>query len=185
VRVIAGIAKGRRLAAPPGSATRPTADRVKEALFSSLLPILGGASVLDLYAGSGALGIEALSRGAQRATFVEHHARTVGVLRQNLELTTLVGSAAVVQRDVLAALRGGPPGAPYDVVLADPPYAVDRDELAEALAALVPHLAERATVVVELASRGEPPSWPPELRPTRERRYGDTTLFTAEAGVTA
>jgi 16S rRNA (guanine966-N2)-methyltransferase len=182
VRVIAGTAKGRRLAAPPGARTRPTADRVKEALFSSLQLRVPGAHVLDLYAGSGALGVEALSRGAAHATFVESHGRAVAVLEQNLELTGLVGDATVVGRDVASVLAGPVPGAPFDIVLLDPPYAIDRDELAEVLAALVPHLADGAVVSVELATRGEPPRWPDGLRADRERRYGDTTLHTAEVG---
>jgi len=121
VRVIAGIAKGRRLAAPPGSATRPTADRVKEALFSSLLPILGGASVLDLYAGSGALGIEALSRGAAHCTFIERDRTALRTLRDNLDALDLNDRARVVPGDAMVLCRG----IEADLVLADPPYGFD------------------------------------------------------------
>lgn len=185
MRVIAGTAKGRRLSAPPGRATRPTSDRVKEALFSSLQPRLPGARVLDLYAGSGALGIEALSRGAAQATFVERDARTVRVLEENLALTDCVGRATVLARDVLTVLRTRPVEPTFDLVLADPPYAIDRGELASVLGALVDHLVPGALVVVELATRGGPPAWPDGLIEARARRYGDTTLYTAEAGATA
>ncbi|MGM0618602.1 MAG: RsmD family RNA methyltransferase, partial [Actinomycetota bacterium] len=81
MRIIAGLAKGRRISAPPGEGVRPTGDRVREALFSSLQPLLPGAHVLDLYAGSGALGLEAISRGAAHATLVERDPRTLAVLR--------------------------------------------------------------------------------------------------------
>lgn len=181
MRVIAGIAKGRRLTAPAGDRTRPTSDRVKEALFSSLMPRLPGARVLDLFAGSGALGIEALSRGADHVTFVERAGRALAALRQNLEVTGLVGGADVVTRDVRAALEQGEVAGPFDVVLADPPYAIDRGELRELLALLVPHLADDAIVVLELATRGDEPLWPAGMLAERARRYGDTTLYEAVA----
>lgn len=179
MRVIAGTAKGRRLVAPPGERTRPTADRVKEALFSALQPRLRGASVVDLYAGSGALGIEALSRGAAHATFVEKAQRALRTLDQNLELTDLVGGATVVARDVAAALARRMPGAPYDLAFLDPPYAIHRDELAEVLGALRRHLSAGALVTVELSVHGEDPPWPDGVLPDRTRRYGDTVVHTA------
>ena len=186
MRVIAGIAKGRRLTAPSGDRTRPTTDRVKEAMFSSLLPRLPGARVLDLFAGSGALGIEALSRGAEHVTFVEQASRPLAALRQNLELTALVGGAEVVTRDVATALRTGHQvRGPFDVALLDPPYGIDREELAGVLADLVPHLAPGAIVVLELATRGAEPRWPAGLLPGRARRYGDTTLYEATVEVPA
>jgi 16S rRNA (guanine966-N2)-methyltransferase len=175
VRVIAGTAKGRRLRTPPGGRTRPTTDRVKEALFSSLMAELPGASVLDLYAGSGALGIEALSRGAARATFVERHQRTARVLDENLARAGVTDRATVVPADVLGAL-GTPPGAPFDVVLLDPPYDLDDEELAAVLGALQPHLAPGAVVTVERDRRSAAPAWPAGMRPERERRYGDTLI---------
>lgn len=193
MRVIAGIAKGRRLTAPSGDQTRPTTDRVKEAMFSSLLPRLPGARIIDLFAGSGALGIEALSRGAEHVTFVERAGRSLAALRQNLELTALVSGAEVVTRDVATALRSGGEASggrglirgPFDVALLDPPYGIDRGELAEVLADLVPHLAPDAIVVLELATRGPEPRWPEGLLPGRARRYGDTTLYEATAEVPA
>lgn len=183
MRVIAGVAKGRRLTAPAGEATRPTADRVKEALFSSLMPRLAGARVLDLFAGSGALGIEALSRGADHVTFVERSGRALTALHHNLEVTALVGGATVVARDVRVALEQGELRGPFDVVVLDPPYAIDRSELRSVLALMPPLLADGAVLVVELATRGEAPAWPAALRQQRARRYGDTTLYEAVAEV--
>lgn len=179
MRVIAGSAKGRRLVAPPGERTRPTADRVKEALFSAVQARLRGASVLDLYAGSGALGIEALSRGAGSATFVERAPRALRSLDQNLELTGLVGASTVVPRDVASALSGRLPGAPFDLAFLDPPYAIAPDELTAVLAALRPHLAGGALVSVELSIHGDGPCWPDGVLPERQRRYGDTVVHTA------
>ena len=179
VRVIAGIAKGRRLDAPPGSRTRPTADRVKEALFSMLAPRLAGASVADLYAGSGALGIEALSRGAEHAVFVERDPRALAALRTNLARTGLADRATVVAADVEKVLREGPPHAPFTIVLIDPPYDVEPEALGRSLATLAASLADGATVTVELGRRSPAPSWPPELLAGDPRRYGDTLLHTA------
>lgn len=181
MRVIAGLAKGRKLKSPPGARTRPTADRVKEALFSSLQAELPGASVLDLYAGSGALGIEALSRGAGHVTFVERHGRTAGVLDENLALTGLSDRAELVTGDVLTVLGAGPPGAPFDVVLIDPPYGLPGDELGEILAALAPHLAPTAVVTVERDRRSGEVPWPPGVSLDRERRYGDTVIHVGRA----
>jgi 16S rRNA (guanine966-N2)-methyltransferase len=178
VRIVAGAAKGRRLQVPKGDEVRPTADRVKEALFSSLQPSLPGARVLDLYAGSGALGLEALSRGAVQATFVERANASLTALRRNIELVGLPG-ATVVSDDAARALRGELPGGPFDLVLADPPYRLPKAQLAELLARLVGHLAPGATVIVERAARDGAPPWPAELRPGDPRRYGDTALHRA------
>jgi 16S rRNA (guanine966-N2)-methyltransferase len=178
MRIIAGVAKGRRLVAPTGDGTRPTADRVKESWFSSLQPLLGGAHVLDLYAGSGALGLEALSRGAAAVTFVERDRRALAALRTNLAAVDLPG-ATVVGRDVRTALAGDLVDAPFDVVVADPPYRVDGSELTAVLAALVPHLADGAVVTVERGRREPAPTWPAQLGDPEARRYGDTTLHRA------
>jgi 16S rRNA (guanine966-N2)-methyltransferase len=179
-RIIAGAAGGRRLAVPP-KGTRPTSDRVREALFSALDndPGLDGAAVLDLCAGSGALGLEALSRGAAHALFVESDRRAAGVLRRNIEQLGLPG--ATVLPAAAATVLGAPADRPYDVVLADPPYDVPDTEVAGWLAAAEAHgwLAADATVVVERAGRGGAFPWPTPLRAVRERRYGDTTLHTA------
>jgi 16S rRNA (guanine966-N2)-methyltransferase len=176
--VIAGVAGGRPLAAPRGDRTRPTADRVKEAWFSSLQPRLPGAHVLDLFAGSGALGLEALSRGAARVTFVERDGRALAALRANVEVVGLPG-VTVLDGAVAAALTGDLADAPFDVVVADPPYATRSADLSRVLAALVPHLADGAVVTLERVRRDPPPPWPADLTPDEPRRYGDTTLHVA------
>lgn len=175
MRVIAGTAKGHPLEVP-GRGTRPTADRVREALFSSLQPELRGARVLDLYAGSGALGIEALSRGAAAATFVERDKTVYRVLLGNLETTGLRDRADVLVSDVRRALDRQLPGAPFDIALLDPPYRTDRHGLEDVLELLADQLAPDATVVLERATRSPDPPWPDRFRPGRVRRYGDTSL---------
>jgi 16S rRNA (guanine966-N2)-methyltransferase len=181
VRIIAGAARGRPLRVPAGEGTRPTADRVKEALFSSLQPRLPGARVLDLYAGSGALGLEALSRGAGSLTAVESHPAALATLRHNIEVVGLPG-VEVVAGDVRRALRDGLPGSPFDLVLLDPPYRTPDDELTEVLAALTGHLAPGATVVVERSARAGEVVWPADLLAEGSRRYGDTAVHRARAG---
>lgn len=169
-RIVAGTHRGRRLAVPPGDVTRPTSDRAREGLFSSLQSLLDleGARVLDLYAGSGALGLEALSRGAAGATLVESDERAVAVLSAN---TAALGLPAVVVAQDVGRFLAGPPE-PYDVVVLDPPYDTDVDPV---LVALVPWAAD--VVVVERRTRGPAPTWPPGLVPLRERRYGEATLW--------
>ncbi len=179
MRIVAGAAKGRRLTGPRGAEIRPTADRVKEALFASLQPIVPNARVLDLFAGTGALGLEALSRGASSVTFVERARPALDVLRRNIEVVALPGTE-IVAKDVLVALRGELPGAPFGLVLADPPYHHPNAEVATLLEALDGHLAPGATVVIERTSRDGAPPWPPTLLPGTPRRYGDTTLHRAE-----
>lgn len=178
MRIVAGAARGRRLLAPRGRDVRPTADRVKEALFASLAERLVDAHVLDLFAGSGALGLEALSRGARRVTFVERDRTVAEVLRRNVAAVGLPG-AEVLVRDVARAVAEPLPGDPYDLVLLDPPYRLERGRLDRVLAALVPHLADGAVVVVERAARDAAPSWPPSLRRGPTRRYGDTAVHRA------
>ncbi len=171
MRVIAGRHGGRRLAAPRGRATRPTGDRVREALFS-ILGDLGGLRVLDLFAGSGALGIEALSRGAASAAFVDSSVASVRTVRANL--TALGIEAETHRRDALAFLREASAGSrQYDLVLLDPPYR-EADALSAALAAaLSPVLAPGARVASESDRRAPLPlPWPLST----ERRYGDTVI---------
>jgi 16S rRNA (guanine966-N2)-methyltransferase len=179
-RIVAGAAGGRRLAVPPRG-TRPTSDRVREALFSALDadPGLDGAAVLDLCAGSGALGLEALSRGAAHALFVESDRRTAGVLRANAAALGLPG--AVVRVAPAGAVLAAPADRRYDVVLADPPYDVPDAEVVGWLADAARHgwLAEDAVVVVERRASRRPFAWPEPLRAVRERRYGDTVLHVA------
>ena len=161
----------------PPSGTRPTSDRVREALFSALTadPGLEGAAVLDLCAGSGSLGLEALSRGAAYALFVESDRRAAGVLRRNVAALGLPG--ATVRAASAAAVLGGPADRAYDVVLVDPPYATPDGEVAGWLADAYAHdwLAADVVVVVE-RGRGAAFPWPPPLVALRERRYGDTVL---------
>jgi 16S rRNA (guanine966-N2)-methyltransferase len=181
VRIIAGAARGRPLRAPAGQGTRPTSDRVKEALFSSLQPSLPGASVLDLYAGSGALGLEARSRGAAHVTAVESDRRALQTLTANVE-TVGLGEVEVLAEDVRRALTRRLPGEPFDVVLADPPYRTGDEELAAVLDDLVAHLAPEAIVVVERAARDGDVPWPADLLAEASRRYGDTAVHRARAG---
>lgn len=180
-RVIAGRAGGRKLLAP-GPGTRPLADRVKQTLFAILEPDLPGAAVLDLFAGSGAAGIEALSRGAARAVFVERDPTAVRAIVENLRRTGLAGERAVVERaDVAAWLaRTEPPARPFDVVIVDPPY---RD--AELLAAVLGRLGDPAhvrlvspgaRVVAKHFWRDRPPAEAGLLASERERRFGETGL---------
>lgn len=169
MRVVAGIYGGRRLQAPPGSATRPTSDRVREALFSILGDRVAGARVLDLFAGTGALGIEALSRGAASATFVESSSAAQRVLRTNLQ--SLGAEAEVVRIDALKWLRNA--ADLYDLVFLDPPY-----DAAERLGGVLPELlpavlAPRALVIAE-CDRRRPLDLSMSL--TDERRYGDTLI---------
>ena len=169
MRVIAGELGGRRLQAPRGAATRPTAGRVREALFSMLGP-LDGARVLDLFAGSGALGIEALSRGAGSATFVERAAPALAALRANVDALGLQQRARVLERDALAALRGG---GKYDLVFLDPPYAMAA-ELRAALSRELPAALSPGARAVSESDRRTPLEL--ELPLVRERRYGDTMI---------
>ncbi|KAA5832613.1 16S rRNA (guanine(966)-N(2))-methyltransferase RsmD [Saccharopolyspora hirsuta] len=180
-RIVAGSVGGRRIEVPPRG-TRPTSERVREALFSALESAmeLPGARVLDLYGGSGALGLEALSRGAAHATFVESDRRAAGMLRRN--------AAALGFRDVHVAqakaetLLSTPTDRPFDVVLADPPYDLTQEKLQQVLTALVDNgwTAPGSLVVVERAVRSGEPDWPPHLQPLRTKRYGDTAVHWAE-----
>ncbi len=178
VRIVAGVAGGRRLAVPPHG-TRPTSDRVREAVFSALAARrdLEGARVLDLYAGSGALGLEALSRGAVHVRFVESDQRAAAVLRRNVEALGLPGTQ-VSTVDVSLAL-GSDPGQPYDLVLADPPYALDDCALDDVLSALTGGgwLAPAALLVVERSAKALPPTWPDGVFALTHRRYGDTVVY--------
>jgi 16S rRNA (guanine966-N2)-methyltransferase len=183
-RIVGGAAGGRRLVVPAGRETRPTSDRAREALFSALEAMRGhlaGARVLDLYAGSGAVGLEALSRGAAAAVLVESDAKAFRVLRDNVAALGLPG-ATVVARAVSAALAE-PAVAPFDVVFADPPYALPAPELAALLggAAQRGWIADGAVVVVERATRDPVWAWPAGFEADRDRRYGEATLWYARA----
>lgn len=177
-RIIAGTHRGRQLQVPPGDATRPTSDRAREGLFSSLQSLidLEGARVLDLYAGSGALGLEALSRGAAWATLVEVAPAALAALRANV--TALGLPAEVVGADAVAFLAREAASAAYDLVLLDPPYATP---VGPALEGAVGALGAGGIVVVERASRGAAPEWPEGLEQVRSRTYGAAELFYARA----
>jgi len=176
-RVIAGVARGIRLEAP-GPDTRPMADRVKQTLFAILEPDLPGARILDLFAGSGAAGLEALSRGAAHATFIERDAGAAAVIATNLARTHLAGARArIVRADALVWLAGseGANRGPFDIVIVDPPYA-ETALLTTSLEALGPHLAPGARVVAKHFWRNPPPRAIGLLASERERRFGETML---------
>jgi len=198
-RVIAGEAGGRRLAVPDGRDTRPTSDRAREGLFSTIASMLGslaGARVLDLYAGSGAVGLEALSRGAGHVLLVEHGARATRVIRENIEAIGLPGAVLAADRVERVLARGPAPAggqdspAPargqdsteegrYDVVFADPPYALADTAVSQVLSLLTGQgwLAPGALVIVERATRSGPLNWPDGFVPDRSRRYGEATFW--------
>lgn len=197
------MAGGRRLSVPPGNGTRPTSDRAREGLFASVLSEFGyldGAHVLDLYAGSGAVGLEALSRGAASVLLVESDARAAGVIKANVATVGLPG--ATVAHDKVERLLAGPRNAPrnapgnapgnapkdaarnaYDLVFADPPYAVTGEAVASVLTLLADGwLAEGALVVVERATRSGAFDWPPGYVARKSRRYGEATFWYGSYG---
>ncbi len=186
-RIVAGSVGGRRLEVPPGTGTRPTAERAREGLFStleSLLYSLAGARVLDLYAGSGAVGLEALSRGAVHARLVESDGRAVRTLHQNVAATGLAG--ATVERTRVERLTAGPaPASAYDVVFADPPYDLSDDDLRAVLGSLHAGgwLRDGTLLAVERATRGGDWRWPEGVEALRARRYGEATLWYGRAAV--
>ena len=180
MRITGGTHRSRALRAPRGTATRPTSDRVREALFGALAAagLVEGARVLDLYAGTGALAFEALSRGARSATLVESGREALAVLRANAASLGLEDLVHVVPATVAAAAARLPQEGPFDLVFADPPWALVEDgaavrDLARLVAAGV--LSEDATVVLEHSARTAPPDVP-GLAAERTRRYGDTAL---------
>ncbi|MFE3291103.1 16S rRNA (guanine(966)-N(2))-methyltransferase RsmD [Rhodococcus sp. NPDC059234] len=183
-RIVAGAAGGRRLRVPTAG-TRPTSERVREALFSALdaRVELDGAAVLDLYAGSGALGLEALSRGAEHVVLVESNAKAAAVVRENVAAVGLAG--AVVRTAPVAAVVAGAPDREYDIVFLDPPYALGEDELGSVLAAIAAGgwIGEGSMVVVERATRSADTVWPAGLEVERVRKYGDTRVEIACYGL--
>ncbi|GGO65158.1 16S rRNA (guanine(966)-N(2))-methyltransferase RsmD [Nonomuraea cavernae] len=197
-RIIAGTAGGRRLVVPPGRGTRPTSDRAREGIFLTLdsLQGLAGARVMDLYAGSGAVGLEALSRGAAHALLVESDPKAVRTIRANVKALGLDGVQVVADR--VERLLGRPPGEPegaggdrspgqggeaYDIVFADPPYAVSGEEATRVLESLRDHgwLAEGALVAFERETRGKPLIWPKGYVEERVRRYGEASVWYGRA----
>lgn len=187
-RVIAGAAGGRRLAVPPGNGTRPTSDRAREGLFSSWESQLGGAHgwrglrAMDLYAGSGAVGLEALSRGAAHVLLADAEPRAVRTLKENVRALGLPG-AEVRAGKAEQIVAGDPPAAPYGLVFLDPPYAVSDDDLREILLTLRARgwLTDDALATVERRTRGGDFRWPEGFEGLRSRRYGEGTLWYGHA----
>ncbi|KUM67975.1 16S rRNA (guanine(966)-N(2))-methyltransferase RsmD [Streptomyces curacoi] len=188
-RVIAGAAGGRRLAVPPGTGTRPTSDRAREGLFSTWQSLLGGPldgeRVLDLYAGSGAVGLEALSRGAGHTLLVEADARAARIVRENVRNLGLPG-AEVRAGKAEQIIQAPPPAEPYDIVFLDPPYRVSDHDLREILLTLRSGgwLAPEALVTVERSTRGGEFRWPDGFEAIRARRYGEGTFWYGRAAST-
>ncbi|WP_433545484.1 16S rRNA (guanine(966)-N(2))-methyltransferase RsmD [Streptomyces sp. CA-294286] len=184
-RVIAGTAGGRRLTVPPGNGTRPTSDRAREGLFSTweaLLGTLEGLRIADLYAGSGAVGLEALSRGGAHALLVEADQKAVRTIRDNVRTLGLPG-AEVRAGKAEQVVTTAAPATPYDIVFLDPPYAVTDDDLREILLTLRAQgwLARDALATVERSTRGGEFAWPEGFEPLRARRYGEGTLWYGRA----
>ena len=177
-RIVGGLARGRRLVVPR-QGTRPTSDRAREALFNTLAGLidLDGARVLDVFAGTGAVGLEALSRGAGHVTLVESDRTAAAALRRNLAAVALPG-AVLVQCPVESFLAGDAQ-APFRLVYADPPYAFEDDALAGLLGRLAAPgwLEARAIVVVERSARSPGPGWPAVIEPIRQKRYGEGVLW--------
>lgn len=188
MRVVAGSLRGRRLVAPPGRDVRPTADRVREALFSAIGDDLPEAVVLDLYAGTGALAIEALSRGAASATLVESDRSAAAAIQQNLQSLDLVDRAVVRIADASRWAARPSPAGPYTLVFADPPYDLPLGDVHAVLAALHDGgaIAPFALIVVERGRRDPDLDAPPPrfLRSEARRSYGDTVLIRLRAAAT-
>jgi 16S rRNA (guanine966-N2)-methyltransferase len=174
VRVIAGSAKGRVLRPPRTSATRPITDRAKESLFAILAPWIPGRRFLDLFAGTGSVGIEALSRGAAHADFVEMDRRQVEVVRENLRVTKLAARATVHHGDVRRVIEQLE--RPYDFVLMDPPYTQPFPADVVVRIGALGLLAEEGIAVVGHASRVEAPERLGVMVRWQDRRYGDSSL---------
>lgn len=176
LRIVAGSLKGRRLKVPPGSRVRPTADRVREALFSILGGNLSGCEVLDAYAGSGAIGFEALSRGARRATFLEADRRAARTLRENARALGVTDRAVVLVGEALRLVREAELGGPFDVVFSDPPYASGRREAFLQALASARRVAPGGIVVLERDARSAPAEGVPAFRLVRTAAYGRAAL---------
>jgi len=182
-RIIGGKAGSLRINTP-GSHTRPTSDRVREAWFSALdaRGLLEGASVLDGYAGSGALGLEAASRGAQSVVFVDSHSGATRVITANTAtLRNALGPDTTlhVHTGPVATYLATSPRVAFDLVFLDPPYDVTSEEVDSVLVAVSPAVAPEGLVMLERSSRSAPPTWPPGMEPEKPRKYGETTLYFA------
>ena len=180
-RIISGSARGRRLKTPTGDATRPTSDRVREALFSALDSRLGslhGVRLLDLYAGSGAVALEAISRGAEAVTAVESDRRTAGIVTENARTLGFADQVQVLAQRVERVLDR-PAAEPFDVVFADPPYPLGQAQVEQVLSLLVSNgwLADPGVLVLERSARSVEPRWPEPLDLDSRKAYGETVLW--------
>jgi len=181
MRIIAGEFKGRRITPPPGTTARPTTDRVREAVFSSLTsaagPALGGGAALDLFAGSGALGFEALSRGATAVTFVEKDARVLRALRHNASALGVTQRSRIIAGDAFSLAGRGVLGGPFSLILLDPPYTLDQTAVTRALQGLAESgaVGDGCLVMWEHAT-GVALAWPDGFVPVTEKRYGSTSV---------
>ncbi|MER6506869.1 16S rRNA (guanine(966)-N(2))-methyltransferase RsmD [Nonomuraea sp. NPDC001636] len=182
-RIIAGSAGGRRLAVPPGRGTRPTSDRAREGIFLTLDSLYGlrEARVLDLYAGSGAVGLESLSRGAAHALLVESDAKAIRTIRANIQSLGLEGAELVA--DKVERVLARPPEEPYDIVFADPPYALGDGEVTRVLELLRDNgwLMDEGLVAFERETRGKSLMWPEGYVEERVRRYGEASVWYGRA----
>ncbi len=183
-RIIAGACGGLRLANVPGDNTRPTTDRVKEALFSRLetYGMFDSTRVLDLFGGSGALGCESLSRGALHADFTDTYPKAIATIEKNVAalLKALPEASAKIHKMSARAFLSAYRSSAWDLAFIDPPYALENSELEDLLALLTPHLAADAVVVVERSSRTPEPVWPTGIELFAQKKYGETTLYYAE-----
>jgi len=173
MRIISGTARSRRLIGPPGKTTRPMTDRVRESLFSVIAAWIPGSVVLDLYAGTGSMGLEALSRGAAAATFVERDREALAALRKNIETVGLGGTVIAGDVDRFLDRAGGP----IDVAFVDPPYAVALPSLLETMTKLSPLLTQDGVAIVHRRSGEKPPSVIAALELVDERKYGSAVLW--------
>ncbi|MFQ4147467.1 16S rRNA (guanine(966)-N(2))-methyltransferase RsmD [Arthrobacter sp. LAPM80] len=186
-RIVAGTAGGSPLVSVPGDGTRPTTDRVKEALFSRLesMNMLAGTRVLDLYAGSGSLGIESASRGAKSVELIEFNDKAAAVCQRNAELVNKVLKSKIVtvQRSKVESFLARVADAgvdQWDLVFMDPPYPLTEEELSLVLELLGPRLSPYAVVVVERSARTPEPTWPDSMNLLAAKKYGETRLWFAE-----
>ena len=183
MRVLAGALKGQRLTTPKGRTTRPTADQVRIACLDTLMPYLGGGPFLDLFAGAGGVGIEALSRGAPSAAFVEQDRQAAAALEENIGRLALADRARIHRRDVLRALEVlAREDTRFAVVFLDPPYASPAATPALERVACGDCLLEGAVVVAQHSTKAPPPAAPGVLRPWKSRRFGETTLTSFRSG---
>ena len=173
MRVIAGTLKGRRLRPPDWDGLRPTSDKLRETLFNVLAPRMPAARLLDGYAGTGAVGIEAISRGARDVTFVERDRRAQALIARNLSDCGITEGYAIIGSTVLHAIETLRDGPAFDIVFLDPPYASDIHDVLQTVGAIVK---EDGIVIVEHARRSQPAAAAGALKRMREVRSGDSSL---------